>query len=92
MSYHTDAVDRPLMLLFGSYWVGRVTAFCWRVTAVCANSLPYADAPVFRAIFVLPSMVPSNCAVVPMATPLAVCQKMFLALAPPFRITFVALA
>src|ERR1700688_2700326 len=80
------------MMLFGPYGAGRVTAFFSRVTAVCANSLPLADAPVFMAIFVLASITPSKCAVVPMATAPAVCQKMFLGRAPPFRITFVALA
>ena len=62
------------------------------MTAVCANSLPFADAPVFTATFVLVSIVPSKCAVVPMATDPEVCQKMFLASAPPLRITLVALA
>ena len=80
------------MMLFGPYWAGRVTAFSSRVTAVCANSLPFADALVFMAILVLASITPSKCAVVPMATAPEVCQKMFLGSAPPFRITLVALA
>src|ERR1022692_745868 len=78
------------MMLFGPY--GAVTAFCSRVTAVCANSLPFADAPVFMAIMVFVSITPSACAVVPMATLPEVCQKMFLGTAPPFRIILVALA
>src|SRR5450631_2332491 len=67
-----------------------VTTFFWRVTAVWARSRPFVDAPVFMAIFVLVRMVPSECAVVPMMTPPAVCQKTFLACAPPLRMTFVA--
>src|ERR1035441_2469580 len=82
----------PPSALFGLYRAGRVTAFFSRVTAVCANSRPFADAPVFMAIFVLASITPSKCAVVPMATAPEVCQKIFLGSAPPFRITFVALA
>jgi len=67
-----------------------VTTFFWRVTAVCASSLPFVDAPVFMAICVLARIVPSECALVPMATPPADCQKTFLAIAPPLRITLVA--
>jgi hypothetical protein len=46
------------MMFLGSYGAGRVTAFCWRVTAVCANNLPFADAPVFMAIRFFANITP----------------------------------
>ena len=74
------------------YLAGFVTVFICRVTAVCASNLPFTDAPVFAATIVLASTIPSKCAVVPMATTSATCQKMFLAFAPPVKVTLVALA
>lgn len=61
------------------YSAGSVIAFFWRVTAVCANSLPVTDVPVFTAIMVLPRTMPSKCALVPRVTEPATCQKIFLA-------------
>src|SRR4029077_2763213 len=61
-----------------------------RVTAVCANSLPFAVAPVFRVIAVCDITTPSRCAVVPMLTTPATCHTTFCANAPPVRITLVA--
>jgi len=75
-----------------SYWVGWVMAFCWRVTAVWARNRPFAEAPVSTAISVFERRTPSKCAVVPMETEPAVCQKMFFARAPPASVTRVALA
>jgi len=62
------------------------------VTAVCANSRPFIDALALISIFVLPSMIPSKCAPVPILTLSDDCQKMFLACAPPVRIILVPLA
>ena len=59
---------------------------------VCASSLLFADAPVFTAISVFASKTPSKCAVVPMVTAPATCQKIFLASAPPAKVTRAALA
>ena len=56
-----------------------------RVTADWAMSLPEIDAPVRRLIIVLHRMIPSRCAVVPISTLPATCQKMFLGNAPPVR-------
>src|ERR1039457_6507998 len=51
----------PPLHLDGSNRLGLVTAFFCNVTAVCANSRPLTDAPVFMLINVLHSMIPSNC-------------------------------
>ena len=58
------------------------------VTAVCASSLPFAEAPVFIVIDVCDKTTPCICAVVPMSTMPATCQKTFFASAPPVRKTF----
>jgi len=39
---------------------GATTVLASKVTAVCANSLPLIDAPVLKAIFVLPSICQST--------------------------------
>ena len=72
------------------YGCGCVTVLASKVTAVCANSLPFIVAPVFRVIAVCDSITPSMCAVVSRATTPKDCQKMFLGSAPPVKITFVA--
>lgn len=53
---------------------GCVTTFICKVTAVCANRRPFTVAPVARVMPVLPSTIPSMCAVVPSATTPADCQ------------------
>ena len=73
---------------FMSY--GTVMALAINVTAVCASALPFSVAPVFIVIFVLANIFPLNSDVVPRATTPATAQKMFLACAPPLRITLVA--
>ena len=67
----------------------RTTVLPPSVTAVCANSLPLALEPVFSVIAVIPRTTPSKCAVVPMSTMPADCQKTFCASAPPCRNTLV---
>jgi hypothetical protein len=47
------------------------------VTAVCANSLPFTDAPVCSVIDVCDSTSPSRCAVVPISMTPKTCQKTF---------------
>ena len=69
------------------YGAGFVTALVSRVTAVCANSLLFADAPVRNVIDVCDSTTPSMCAVVPTSTAPKDCQKIFLGSAPPVKIT-----
>src|SRR5580658_4453101 len=64
---------------------GVVTLLFSKVTAVCESSLPWTDAPVFRAIRVLDKTIPSKCEVVPRVTRPATCQNTFLACAPPIR-------
>ena len=64
---------------------GIVMALLCRVTAVCAYRLPFKDAPVWAAISVAVSKIPSKCEYVPSVAPSAVCQKMFWACAPPLR-------
>src|SRR5690242_16911317 len=66
------------------------TALPARVTAVCANSLPLADAPVCSVIDVCESTTPSKCAVVPTSTTPKTCQMTFWTSAPPVRMTLVA--
>ena len=58
-----------------------------RIIAVCANPLPFNDAPVLKVIPVLESITPSICEVVPAVTVPATCQKIFLANAQPFNVT-----
>ena len=45
------------------------------MTAVCASSLPFTDAPVFTAIIVFASMTPSKCAVVPIVNSHRLCDR-----------------
>src|ERR1017187_7238966 len=86
-SYIYSFPPPPPLHLDGSNRLGLVTAFFCNVTAVCANSRPLTDAPVFMLINVLHSMIPSNCDVVPRTALPAICQKMFWASAPPLRRT-----
>ena len=55
--------------------------------------LALAVAPVASVIPFIASITPFICAVVPIATPVppSTCQKMFLASAPPARVTFMPL-
>src|ERR1035437_7712414 len=66
------------------------TVVAWGVTAVCASALPFSTAPVCNAMFFKSKMFPLNVEVVPRVVVPATCQKMFLACAPPARMTFVA--
>lgn len=52
--------DSPPRCFLRPYGAGCVMAFICSVSAVCANSRLFADAPVFIATSVLPSMTPSK--------------------------------
>ncbi len=71
--------------------VGAVTAFAFKVTAVCASALPFNTAPVFMEIAVCDSMIPLTLEVVPSVAWPPTCQKMFLACAPPIKVTIAPL-
>ena len=62
------------------------------LTAVCASSLPFADARLPKLISAFAKAIPSKCADTPSVTAPLTCQKTFLGSAPPVRITFVEAA
>ncbi len=84
----TRATARSTHLM--PYGVGTVMVLAINVTAVCASALPFSLAPLVIAIFVWANIFPLNSDVVPRVTAPATAQKMFLACAPPLRITLVA--
>src|ERR1700690_1027989 len=65
-----------------------------RVTCVCANALPCKVAPVCNIICLALRMVPLKLDVVPRVAPVRppTCQTIFLACAPPARVTMAPLA
>ena len=73
------------------YGAGSTTVSPINVTAVCASALPFSVAPLFSTIAVLSNMFPLKTDVVPRVVWPATCQKMFLACAPPLRITWTPL-
>ena len=70
---------------------GAVTALAINVTAVCASALPFSFAPLFITIAVWDNIIPLTSDVVPSVACPATDQKMFLACAPPLRITLTPL-
>ena len=67
---------------------GAVIALVSKVTAALrASALPSRLAPVFTVIEASAMMVPLKTEYVPRVAELPICQKMFLAWAPPARIT-----
>eukprot|EP00445_Apocalathium_hangoei_P087293 CAMPEP_0204203034 /NCGR_PEP_ID=MMETSP0361-20130328/68646_1 /ASSEMBLY_ACC=CAM_ASM_000343 /TAXON_ID=268821 /ORGANISM="Scrippsiella Hangoei, Strain SHTV-5" /LENGTH=75 /DNA_ID=CAMNT_0051165935 /DNA_START=212 /DNA_END=436 /DNA_ORIENTATION=+ len=67
-----------------SGWV--IVAFC-RVHAVCAKMRPVNEELVTNTTLVLAKRMPCMAAPAPTQTVSATCQKMFLACAPPSKIT-----
>ena len=67
--------------------IGDTMVLDCKVTAVCANALPFNVAPVVSAIAVLSRIIPLKAECVPSVVCPATTQKMLLACAPPLKIT-----
>ncbi len=66
---------------------GAVTVLALNVTAVCANALPVITAPAASEINVLLNIFPLKSAAAARVAWPETCQKMFLACAPPIKVT-----
>jgi hypothetical protein len=71
----------------GGVEIGDTMVLDCKVTAVCANALPFNVAPVVSAIAVLSRIIPLKAECVPSVVCPATTQKMLLACAPPLKIT-----
>ena len=67
--------------------IGDVMVLDCKVTALCANAIPFNVAPVVSAIAVLSRIIPLKAECVPSVVWPATTQKMLLACAPPLKIT-----
>jgi len=65
-----------------------IVAIC-RAHSVCAKTRPVSEEPVANTTLVLARSMPCMTPFAPTETVSATCQKIFLACAPPNRITFV---